>query len=130
MDRLAFSRLCSLLQDLGGLTNSKYVNVQEKVAMFFSILAHHTKNRSIKFQCKRSGQTVSKHFHSVLKLHSLFLVQPERVAEDSKDPRWQNFKGCLDALDGTYIDVHVLAVDQARYRNRKGQTSVNVLGIL
>ncbi|KAL8532950.1 hypothetical protein ACS0TY_009274 [Phlomoides rotata] len=96
MDRLAFSRLCNLLQDLGGLTNSKYVNVQEKVAMFLSILAHHTKNRSIKFQFKRSGQTVSKHFHSVLKsvlkLHSLFLVQPEPVAEDSEDPRWQNFK--------------------------------------
>ncbi|KAL8460636.1 hypothetical protein ACS0TY_032229 [Phlomoides rotata] len=133
MDRLVFSRLCSLLQDLGGLTNSKYVNVQEKVVMFLSILAHHTKNRSIKFQFKRSGQTVSKHFHSVLKyvlkLHSLFLVQPEPVAEDSEDPRWQNFKGCLGALDGTYIDVHVPAVDQARYRNRKGQTSVNVLGV-
>ncbi|KAL8487192.1 hypothetical protein ACS0TY_023746 [Phlomoides rotata] len=133
MDRTAFSRLCILLQDLGGLRNSKYVNVQEKVAIFLSILTHHTKNRSIKFQFKRSGQTVSKHFHSVLqsvlKLHSIFLVQPEPVPDDSEDPKWQNFKGCLGALDETYIDVHVPTVDQARYRNRKGQTSVNVLGV-
>ncbi|KAL8519049.1 hypothetical protein ACS0TY_010119 [Phlomoides rotata] len=97
MDRLAFSRLCSLLQDLGGLTNSKYINVQEKIVMVFSILAHHTKNRSIKFQFKRSVQTMSKHFHSVLKsilkLHSLFLVQPEPVAEDSEDPRWNGLYG-------------------------------------
>ncbi|KAL8461024.1 hypothetical protein ACS0TY_032489 [Phlomoides rotata] len=133
MDRVAFDRLCSLLHTLGGLPNSKYVSVQEKVAMFFTVLSHHTKNRSIKFQFKRSGHTVSKYFHhvlqSVMKLHQLFLVQPEPVPEDCPDPRWQDFKGCLGALDETYIAAHVPIVDQARYRNRKGQPSVNVLGV-
>ncbi|KAL8466355.1 hypothetical protein ACS0TY_035454 [Phlomoides rotata] len=133
MDRAAFGGLCDLLQTIGGLRNSKYVSVQEKVAMFFSILAHHTKNRSVKYQFKRSGHTVSKYFHSVLqcvcKLHSLFLVEPEPIPDDSTDPRWQDFKGCLGALDGTYIDVHVPTLDQARYRNRKGHLSVNVLGV-
>ncbi|KAL8497843.1 hypothetical protein ACS0TY_021259 [Phlomoides rotata] len=133
MDRVAFARLCSLLHTLGGLRNSKYVSVQEKVAMFLTVLSHHTKNRSIKFQFKRSGHTVSKYFHhvlqSVLKLHQLFLVQPDPVPEDSPDPRWQDFKGCLGALDGTYIDARVPTVDQARYRNRKGQPSINVLGV-
>ncbi|KAL8476290.1 hypothetical protein ACS0TY_028820 [Phlomoides rotata] len=38
------------------------------------------------------------------------------------------FPGCLGALDGTYIDVHVPSVDKGRYRNRKGHCSVNVLG--
>ncbi|KAL8491812.1 hypothetical protein ACS0TY_023425 [Phlomoides rotata] len=133
MDRAAFGGLCDLLQTIGGLRNSKYVSVQEKVAMFFSILAHHTKNRSVKYQFKRSGHSVSKYFHSVLqcvcKLHSLFLVEPEPIPDDSTDPRWQDFKGCLGALDGTYIDVHVPTLDQARYRNRKGHLSVNVLGV-
>ncbi|KAL8498316.1 hypothetical protein ACS0TY_021584 [Phlomoides rotata] len=96
MDRAAFSGLCDLLQTIGGLRNSKYVSVQEKVAMFFSILAHHTKNRSVKYQFKRSGHTVSKYFHSVLqcvcKLHSLFLVEPEPILDDNTDPRWQDFK--------------------------------------
>ncbi|KAL8461473.1 hypothetical protein ACS0TY_032808 [Phlomoides rotata] len=92
MDRLAFSHLCSLLQDLGGLTNSKYVNVQEKVAMFFR-------------------QTVSKHFHyvlkSVLKLHSLLLVQPEPVVDDSEDPRWQNFKMVVDPISEQHLDEYL-----------------------
>ncbi|KAL8476598.1 hypothetical protein ACS0TY_029046 [Phlomoides rotata] len=97
MDRAAFHRLCQLLYDLGGLRNSRYVNVQEKVAVFLSILAHHTKNRSLKYQFKRSGQTISKHFHSVLrsvlKLHYLLLTEPQPVPDDSTDPRWGSFKG-------------------------------------
>ncbi|KAL8486584.1 hypothetical protein ACS0TY_023318 [Phlomoides rotata] len=84
MDRLAFVRLCTLLQSVGGLRNSRHVSIQEKVAMIFTILAHHTNNRSVKFQFRRSGQTVSKHFH-----------------------------GCLGALDGTYIDVTIPTLDKA-----------------
>ncbi|KAL8541982.1 hypothetical protein ACS0TY_003006 [Phlomoides rotata] len=121
MDRLAFVRLCTLLQTVGGLRNSRHVSIQEKVAMFLTILGHHTKNRVVKFQFRRSGQTVSKHFHavlrSVLKLHSSFLVQPQPVPEDCTDLRWQKFKSCLSALDGTYIDVTVPILDKARYRN-------------
>ncbi|KAL8488143.1 hypothetical protein ACS0TY_024433 [Phlomoides rotata] len=67
-----------------------------------SSIFHHTENMS--------------HFHSflqsVLKLHSLFLVQHEPVHDDSEDPRWQNFKGYLGALDETCIDVHIPTVDQ------------------
>ncbi|KAL8521633.1 hypothetical protein ACS0TY_011961 [Phlomoides rotata] len=80
-----------------------------------------------------SGQIVSKYFHmvlrSILKLHSLFFVNPEPIPEDSTDPRWGKFKGCLGALDGMYIDVLVPTVDKGRYRNCKGHVSVNVLGV-
>ncbi|KAL8479737.1 hypothetical protein ACS0TY_026609 [Phlomoides rotata] len=44
MDRVCFVRLCNLLKNLGGLTNSKHVRIREKVAMFFTVLVHHTKN--------------------------------------------------------------------------------------
>ncbi|KAL8486572.1 hypothetical protein ACS0TY_023306 [Phlomoides rotata] len=64
MDRSTFHRLCYLLQHVGGLKPSKNITVAEKLAMFLSILAHHTKNRCVKFQFKRSGQTVSAHFHT------------------------------------------------------------------
>ncbi|CAA0819606.1 Unknown protein, partial [Striga hermonthica] len=37
--------------------------------------------------------------------------------------------GCLGALDGTYIAVKVPSSDKPRYRNRKGQVAVNVLGV-
>ncbi|KAL8461844.1 hypothetical protein ACS0TY_033074 [Phlomoides rotata] len=82
----------------GGLGNSKYVTVQEKVAMLLSILTHHTKNRSVTVQFKRSGQTFLTYFYSVLRsvlrLHSLFLIQPQPVPDGSTDPRWGKFKHC------------------------------------
>ncbi|KAL8510122.1 hypothetical protein ACS0TY_017080 [Phlomoides rotata] len=101
MDRTSFYRLCSILQHVGGLKPSKYVNVSEKVAMFLMILAHHSKNHCVKFQFKRSGQTVSKEFHSVLrsilKLHNLLLVKPNSVPDDSNDTRWD----LIESLEST-----------------------------
>ncbi|KAL8515039.1 hypothetical protein ACS0TY_013935 [Phlomoides rotata] len=148
MDRATFHKLCFMLESIGGLKSFRRVTVCKKVVMFLAILAHHTKNRCVKFQFKRSGQTVSTHFHvvlhCVLKMHSLFLIKPQPVAEDSTDPRWQKFmdlvawiiledylcyNSCLGALDGTYVDVHVHNTEKARYRNRKDQVSINVLGV-
>ncbi|KAL8535962.1 hypothetical protein ACS0TY_011564 [Phlomoides rotata] len=57
MDRVTFHKLCDLLQYTGGLCFSRNVTVPEKVAMFLSILVHHNKNRCVKFQFKRSGQS-------------------------------------------------------------------------
>ncbi|KAL8488597.1 hypothetical protein ACS0TY_024761 [Phlomoides rotata] len=34
-------------------------------------------------------------------------------------------QGCLSALDGTYIDVHIPTIDKGQYRNRMCQMSVN-----
>ncbi|KAL8497632.1 hypothetical protein ACS0TY_021095 [Phlomoides rotata] len=77
MDRATFHKLCFILQSVCGLKSSRRVGVPEKVVMFLSILAHHTKNRCAKFAFKRPEQTVSKHFHavlnSVLRLHAMFL---------------------------------------------------------
>ncbi|KAL8524499.1 hypothetical protein ACS0TY_014188 [Phlomoides rotata] len=94
MDRATFQKLCFILQSVCGLKSSSRVGVPEKVAMFLSILAHHTKNRCVKFAFKQSGQTVSKHFHavlnSVLRLHAMFL------ADDS-----YNDNEFVDSLDTT-----------------------------
>ncbi|XP_073302307.1 uncharacterized protein [Primulina huaijiensis] len=133
MNRSAFARLCYLLKNVGGLAESRYVRVEEKVAMFLSILAHHKKNRVAGHDYIRSGQTVSAHFHDVLKallkLHPLLLVKPAPVDEECRNETWSYFKGCLGALDGTHISVHVPRRDKARYRNRKGTVAVNVLAV-
>ncbi|KAL8515262.1 hypothetical protein ACS0TY_014101 [Phlomoides rotata] len=65
MDRATFHKLCFILRSVCGLKSSRRVCVSKKVAMFLSILSHHTKNRCVKFAFKRSGETVSKHFHSL-----------------------------------------------------------------
>ncbi|KAL8465927.1 hypothetical protein ACS0TY_035146 [Phlomoides rotata] len=106
MDRNSFDRLYFLLRELGGLVDHRYVSVEEQVSIFLSILAHHKKNKVVKFDYQRSGQTVSHYVHTVLKavlgMHTLFLVQPTPVPDDSTDPGWKLFKG--------HISMNVLGV--------------------
>ncbi|KAG8367126.1 hypothetical protein BUALT_Bualt16G0040100 [Buddleja alternifolia] len=87
--------------------------------------------RIVRYDFKRSMQTVRKYFHevlvAVLKLHALFLVTPVPIGDDCTNQRWKFFKGCLGALDGTYIKVKVNESDKGRYRTRKGDIAVNAL---
>ncbi|XP_042011252.1 uncharacterized protein LOC121802092 isoform X2 [Salvia splendens] len=131
MDRNAFGRLCILLRDRGGLRNGRFVLLEEQVAIFLGILAHHKKNRPSGFEFRRSGETISHYVHlvlkAVLKLHTILLPRPDPVTNNCVDPRWQHFKGCIGALDGTYINVLVRTLDKPRYRTRKGQIATNTL---
>ncbi|KAL5554073.1 hypothetical protein UlMin_041474 [Ulmus minor] len=133
MTRHAFTKLFTMLQTIGGLRGSKYLCIDEQVAMFLHILAHHVKNRVIKFQFLRFGQTVSRYFHNVLHsiicLHRELLKRPEPIHANSIDERWKWFKNCLGALDGTYISVRVPVSNKPRYRNRRGHIATNVLGV-
>ncbi|KAL8549914.1 hypothetical protein ACS0TY_008666 [Phlomoides rotata] len=80
MDRASFHKLCGLVRTFGGLKSSRNISVEEKVAMFLSILAHHTENRCVKFRFKRSG------------LQDMFLVPAQSVDENTSDPRWAKFQ--------------------------------------
>ncbi|XP_042019115.1 uncharacterized protein LOC121766954 [Salvia splendens] len=115
MDRNTFGRLCRLLRDRVGLIDQKFVTVEEQVAMFLCILSHHKKTRIVGHNFMRSSQTVSKYMHIVLRgiltLNEVFLVKPEPVDDACTDPRWSWFKGCLGALEGTYINVRVPIAD-------------------
>ncbi|XP_058733951.1 uncharacterized protein LOC131605633 [Vicia villosa] len=124
MCRNTFAHLCEVLRIRGGLVQLGQVSVEEQVAVFLNILPHHTKNRSIQVRLSRSGQTVSRYCHrvlvAVLKLRNDLLAKPEPVPLDCSDERWKWFKGCLGALDGTYIAVTPSVSDRPRYRTRKG----------
>ncbi|KAK4269919.1 hypothetical protein QN277_023015 [Acacia crassicarpa] len=133
MYRATFDKLCHMLDTIGGLRATRHMLVDEQVAMFLHILAHHVKNRVIQFEFGRSGETISRYFKLVLnatiRLQSLLLKKPEAIPEDSNDHRWKWFKGCLGALDGTHIRVQVPAAHKGRYRNRKGDITTNVLRV-
>lgn len=96
MDRNTFGRLCLLMRELGSLSDGKYVSIEEQVAMFLGILAHHKKSRIVGFDFLRSSQTVSAYLHvvlkAVLKLNVLLLVKPDPVSEECDDYRWKWFK--------------------------------------
>ncbi|KAL8480266.1 hypothetical protein ACS0TY_026984 [Phlomoides rotata] len=116
VDRNAFGRLCIILRNRGGLVDGKHVTVEEQVSMFLGILGHHKKNRVVKFTFNHSGQTVSHYVHLVLtvvlQLHYVLLVRPVPIPDDSTNHRWKWFKGCLGALDGTFVNVRVSAEDR------------------
>ncbi|PPD70354.1 hypothetical protein GOBAR_DD32770 [Gossypium barbadense] len=132
MNRFTFFKLCEMLQTLGGLKSSRHMLVDEQVAMFLHIISHHLKNRVIKHHFNRSGETVSRSFHSVLnaviRLQDVLFKKPQPITADSSDTRWKWFKNCLGALDGTHIKIRVPAVDKPRYRTRKGDIATNMLG--
>ncbi|KAG8388194.1 hypothetical protein BUALT_Bualt02G0100400 [Buddleja alternifolia] len=60
----------------------------------------------------------------------MILLTPKPVDDDCTNAAWKSFKGCLGALDGMYIDVQTPLLDKPRYSNRKGEISVNVLGVV
>nr|KAJ0199519.1 hypothetical protein LSAT_V11C600338210 [Lactuca sativa] len=103
MDRNAFARLCELLETRGGLLNDGLVTIEEQVAIFLNILAHHKK------QMGNSKSLCSSSFRCF-----------DAFARDI---------GCLGAIDGTYIEVNVHDSDTPRYRTRKGNITMNVLGV-
>ncbi|PPD67499.1 hypothetical protein GOBAR_DD35629 [Gossypium barbadense] len=133
MNRTAFFKLCEMLESIGGLKSSKFMLVDEQVAMFLHIISHHLKNRVIKHHFRRSGETISKAFHSVLnaviRLQDVLFKKPEPITADSSDTRWKWFKNCLGALDGTHVKIRVPTVDKPRYRTRKGDIATNMLGV-
>ncbi|PPD89530.1 hypothetical protein GOBAR_DD13516 [Gossypium barbadense] len=128
------SNLYSALWSIKGLTDDqRFMLVDEQVAMFLHIISHHLKNRVIKHHFRRSGETVSRAFHSVLNavicLQDVLFKKPEPITADSSDTRWKWFKNCLGALDGTHIKIRVPTVDKPRYRTRKGDIATNMLGV-
>ncbi|KAH6832664.1 hypothetical protein C2S53_006451 [Perilla frutescens var. hirtella] len=56
-------------------------------------------------------------------VHRYMLATPQAVEEGSEDRSWRYFQGCLGALDGTYIQMQVPALDKPRYRSRKGSAT-------
>ncbi|XP_026399966.1 protein ALP1-like [Papaver somniferum] len=131
LDRRTFRILCHKLSTISGLEDNRNSDVEEMVAVFLYVIAHHHKNRVVGFMFKRSGETISIYVNTVLKgvirHQGELLKQPVAVATSSVDERWNCFKNCLGALDGTHISIHVATEDKPRYRTRKSSIATNVL---
>ncbi|CAN1761512.1 hypothetical protein LINPERHAP1_LOCUS7928 [Linum perenne] len=116
-----FRALCNLLVNVGGLTTSNNVGVDEMVVMFLFTIGHNAKNRILQLVFRRSGETIHRHLHKVLhailKCNHNLLKQAQPIPENSNDSTWKHFKNCLGALDGTHIKLRVRTEDQTRYRD-------------
>ncbi|CAN1120754.1 Protein ALP1-like [Linum perenne] len=129
----SFDKLCNILETKGGLVASKQVTIKEIVALFLHILSHCIRNRTIKATYIRSGETISRQFHKVLRavlvIGSDYIKERPQVLNSRIAENWKWFQGSLGALDGTFIPLTVPAEDECRFRSRKGHISTNVLGV-
>ncbi|XP_060175874.1 uncharacterized protein LOC132606406 isoform X2 [Lycium barbarum] len=136
MSRDAYVRLCQNFRHNGWLTDSKYVSVEEKIAIFLSIIGHNERFVVIKRRFQHSSQTIHKYFHEVLE--AMMKFAKEMISSTTSDPNLdipgahkrlrKIFKGAIGALDGTLVHAIVPANQQIIYRGRgKGKCYQNVL---
>ncbi|XP_060196833.1 uncharacterized protein LOC132626101 isoform X4 [Lycium barbarum] len=118
--------LCQNFRHNGWLTDSKYVSVEEKIAIFLSIIGHNDRFVVIKRRFQHSSQTIHKYFHEVLE--AMMKFAKEMISSTTSDPNLdipgaykrlrKIFKGAIGALDGTLVHAIVPANQQIVYRGR------------
>ncbi|WJX10733.1 hypothetical protein P8452_01419 [Trifolium repens] len=131
----AFMLLCHKLRGTGYVKDTIRSTVEEQVAKFLHIIGHNVINPTVSFFFHRSGETVSRHFHNVLRaiisLEDEFPVQPSgrdvalQILNNSRF--YPFFKDCIGAIDGTHIRVKVPRAEAPRFRGRKDYPTQNVL---
>lgn len=76
-----FDICVTFLRDLVGWNLQKHVTIEEQVAKGFSLLSHSATNSEVSFIFRRSGETISRHFHrflrAVISMEEYFLKQPD-----------------------------------------------------
>lgn len=77
MEKQAFIRLCELFRTRGWLENSRYISVEEQMAMFLTTLGQHHTNRTVKRRYQHSTQTVHTYFYKVL--HAMLIFSKEMI---------------------------------------------------
>ncbi|XP_073128692.1 uncharacterized protein [Henckelia pumila] len=131
----AFMKFVSLLREKTFLEDTIYSSIEEQFAKFLYIVGQNESTRSMGFIFLRSGETINRHFHNVLKaiisLQDQFIIQPngnDVPPEIFHNPRfYPYFKDCIGAIDGTHFRVKVSKEHVARYRGRKDFPTQNVL---
>ncbi|XP_060205092.1 uncharacterized protein LOC132632956 isoform X1 [Lycium barbarum] len=131
----AFIGLCKILIRDGGLRPTLQVTVEEQVAKALWLLAHNMTNRELSLIFRRSGESVSRHFHTVLRailgLYEKFIKQPDGSQVPSEIASNQRFypyfKDFIGAIDGTHIRAKVSQDEPPKYRGRKYYPTQNIL---
>ncbi|XP_039141278.1 protein ANTAGONIST OF LIKE HETEROCHROMATIN PROTEIN 1-like [Dioscorea cayenensis subsp. rotundata] len=136
MDVGPFMHLASIMRDKHLLLDTRYVSVEEQLSMFLHIVGHNTKNRTMRVEYVRSGETISRYFNNVLK--AICAIRDDFVhppcgnchSEIECNPNWYPFfKDCIGLLDGTHIDASISPQELPWFRGRKGPTQ-NVLAVV
>ena len=111
MEQHVFRRLCMYFREKNLLKDTRYILVEEQLAMFMMVIAHAHTNRVIQDRFQHSGETIHRHFRQVLiammifakdkiKPHPLDTVPKEILLNPHFEPY---FKVLLSFLDNTFL---------------------------
>ena len=107
-----FQFLCIKLEKTGGLTPSKFITVEEQVAMFLFTVSRAASNRDVQQRFQHSGETVSRYFHAVLNAINRLVPQCLNLSSANNDLRIKHrlegypfFDNCIGAFDSTQINI-------------------------
>ena len=92
MNKQAFLRICEHLKKKTWLKDSRYIKVEEKMAVFLMTLNHNVRNRVTKRRFNHSTQTIHHYFHEVLEAMLLFgreVIVPTPVTEVTENHPYQ-----------------------------------------
>ena len=90
MSRDAYIQLCNHFKERSWLHDSRYVSVEEKIAIFLTIIGHNERFRMIKRRFQHSTQTIHSCFHEVL--HAMMEFSRKVVASTSFDTTSNSFE--------------------------------------
>jgi len=94
--RRTFNILCKMVRDIGGLTGTRYISLEEIIAILLYTLVHQFKNMTVGSYLYRSRESVSRNFHrcllAVLKLHTHLLKKHAPISKECENSRWKCFK--------------------------------------
>ncbi|KAH6761612.1 hypothetical protein C2S52_019045 [Perilla frutescens var. hirtella] len=131
----AFMKLCSIIREKTHLEDTRYICVEEMVAIFLIIVGHNDRYCNVYQRFHRSHFATSQNFNKILQIlntiASDMMVKtstgiPAKIKEST---RFMPFlKDCIGAIDGTHISAMVTGREVSSFRNRHGMQSQNVLG--
>ncbi|XP_023879973.1 protein ALP1-like [Quercus suber] len=138
MSSHVFRQLCYTLRIRYGYDGTKSICLKESVAMALVLLGNATSNRMMQDRFQHSGETVSRHVGTVIKLLATvmapdimkptdptFRTMPSHIQGSYR--YWLHFMDCIGAINGVHIHVVLPEEDQHPYRGRKGATTVNCM---
>nr|KAJ0190582.1 hypothetical protein LSAT_V11C800418470 [Lactuca sativa] len=122
---LVFRQLCANLATNYGLQQTRNISIEESVGIFLMTLAHGCSNRFVQEFFNHSGETIHRHFHTVLEAVlklSVDIIKPYANYNDDvpeyilNNPQYYPmFKDCIGAIDGIYVRASVRQNEEAKY---------------
>lgn len=133
MEAGVFQTLVHKLREKQLLADSRFISVEEKVAIFLYALAKNASNETLQYEFQHSGETISRYFGEVLdavtQLTCIYIRPPSlHPHQILRKPKFHPFfEDCVGSIDGTHIPMIFPLNQQEPYRNRKQTISQNVM---